>query len=207
MTAPIEDVSSLPGKKVADQADNPIGKVKEIYATDDGFPMWVAVEVSTGIAGRRTVFVPLARLKEEDGELRVPYSKRRIGEAPEVADSEGISAERDRELRDYYGIDTGDQEMRDDNNSYATLVSEEAGSAELVEDPDRGSRRPMPTRGARRAMERLNDPGSSETRKVTAADVSHDDQDTGGQDAGDKDGDDDAEAGDEDGDDDAEGGD
>ncbi len=206
MTAPIEDVSSLPGKKVADQADNPIGKVKEIYATDDGFPMWVAVEVATGLAGRRTVFVPLARLKEEDGELRVPYSKQRIGEAPEVADGEGISAERDRELRDYYGIDTGDQEMRDDNNSYATLVSEESGSAELVEDPDQLETPDADTRSDE-SMERLNDPGSSETRKVTAADVSHDDQDTGGEDAGDKDGDDDAEAGDEDGDDDAEGGD
>jgi hypothetical protein len=26
-------------------------------------------------------------------------------------------------------------------------------------------------------MKRLNDPGSSETRKVTAADIAHDDQD------------------------------
>lgn len=206
MTAPIEDVSSLPGKKLADQADNPIGKVKEIYATEDGFPMWVAVEMSTGLAGRRTVFVPLARLKEEGGELRVPYSKQRLADAPEVAEGDGISAECDRELRDFYGIDTGDQEMRDDNNSYATLVSEESGSAELVEDPDQLETPDADTRSDE-SMERLNDPGSSETRKVTAADVSHDDQDTRGEDAGDKDGDDDAEAGDEDGDDDAEGGD
>ena len=34
MTAPIEDVSSLPGKKISDQAENPVGEVKEIYATD-----------------------------------------------------------------------------------------------------------------------------------------------------------------------------
>ena len=30
MTAPIEDVSSLPGKKVSDQEENPIGEIKEI---------------------------------------------------------------------------------------------------------------------------------------------------------------------------------
>ena len=49
MTAPIEDVSSLPGKKISDQTENPLGKVKEIYATD-GYPMWVAVELSPGLA-------------------------------------------------------------------------------------------------------------------------------------------------------------
>ena len=34
MTAAIEDVSSLPGKKVSDQDQNPIGEIKEIYAID-----------------------------------------------------------------------------------------------------------------------------------------------------------------------------
>ncbi len=186
MTAPIEDVSSLPGKKLADQADNPIGKVKEIYATEDGFPMWVAVEMSTGLAGRRTVFVPLARLKEEGGELRVPYSKQRLADAPEVAEGDGISAECDRELRDFYGIDTGDQEMRNDNKSYAAVVPDEAGAAERVEDPAELETPDADTR-SEETMERLNDPGSSETRKVTASDVAHDDQDAGDGDAGDGD--------------------
>lgn len=40
MTAPIEDVSSLPGGKVSDQEEVPIGEVKEIYAMGgDGYPM------------------------------------------------------------------------------------------------------------------------------------------------------------------------
>jgi hypothetical protein len=34
MTAPIEDVSRLPGKKICDQAENRVGEVKEIYATN-----------------------------------------------------------------------------------------------------------------------------------------------------------------------------
>ena len=34
MTTPIEDVSSLPGQEISDQAENPIGEVKEIYAVD-----------------------------------------------------------------------------------------------------------------------------------------------------------------------------
>ena len=34
MSAPIDDVSSLPGKKVSDQEENPIGEIKDIYAID-----------------------------------------------------------------------------------------------------------------------------------------------------------------------------
>ena len=74
MTAPIADVNSLPGKKISDQAENPVGEVKDIYATD-GYPMWVTVELASGIAKRRTVFIPLARIKDEDGELRVPVQR------------------------------------------------------------------------------------------------------------------------------------
>jgi hypothetical protein len=177
MTAPIEDVSSLPGKKISDQTESPLGKVKEIYATD-GYPMWVAVEMSSGLAKKRTVFIPLARIKDEDGELRVPYSAQRIGDAPEVDDSDGISAECDRKLRDYYGIDTGDQELRADNKSYATLVHEEGGEAQRVENVDELD---TPDADARtdESQERLKDPGSAEMRKVTAEDVTHNTQKSG----------------------------
>jgi hypothetical protein len=177
MTAPIEDVSSLPGKKISDQTETPLGKVKEIYATD-GYPMWVAVEMSPGLAKKRTVFIPLARIKDEDGELRVPYSAQRIGDAPEVDDSDGISAECDRKLRDYYGIDTGDQELRADNKSYATLVPEEGGEAQLVDDVDELETPDADTR-TDESHERLQDPGSAEMRKVTAEDVTHNTQNSG----------------------------
>lgn len=200
MTAPIEDVSSLPGKKISDQAENPIGKVKQIYATD-GYPMWVEVEMSSGIAKKRKVLIPLARIKDEDGELRVPYSVKRIGDAPEVDDSDGISAECDRELRDYYGIDTGDQEMRSDNKSYASLVPEEGGEAQLVEDLDALETPDADTR-TDETHERLRDPGSAEIRQVTAEDVTHDTQDSDEGEAGrDPDEDDDREAGEDEDDD------
>lgn len=175
MTAPIEDVSALPGKKISDQMARPIGKITGIYAMDDGYPMWVGVEASPGIGGKQTVFIPLARLKDEDGELRVPYSKERIIEAPEIEVEDSISAECDRRLRDYYAIDAGDQEMREDNKSYATRVPEESGSAELVEDPDE-LETPDADKRSDETLERLKDPGTSEARKVTASDVSHDDQ-------------------------------
>lgn len=180
MTAPIEDVSALPGKKISDQAENPLGKVTEIYATD-GYPMWVAVELSSGLAKKRTVFIPLARIKDEDGELRVPYSAQRIGDAPEVDESDGISAECDRRLRDYYGIDTGDQELRSDNNSYATLVHEQGGAAQRVENAGELDTPDADTR-TEESQERLRDPGDAEMRHVTAEDVAHDTQESGEED-------------------------
>jgi hypothetical protein len=175
MTAPIEDVSNLPGKKVTDQEANPIGEVKEIYAMEDGYPMWVSVEASSGLGDKRTVFIPLARLKDEDGGLRVPYSKQRISEAPEVDGSDGISEECDLKLRGYYGIGTGDQEMLSDNKSYATRVPDEAGAAQRADDVDQ-LETPDADRRTDESRERLHDPGSSEMRHVTAEDVTHDNQ-------------------------------
>ncbi len=168
MTAPIEDVSSLPGQKLTDQEENTIGEIKQIYAMDDGgHPMWISVEASFGMGNKRIVFIPLARLKDEDGTLRVPYSKGHIEQTPEVDASEGISAECDRKLRDHFGIDTGDQELRSDNNSYATLVPEAEGASSAAEDPE-SLETPTADKRDDETKQRLEDPGSSDIREVDA---------------------------------------
>src|SRR5947209_546590 len=84
----------------------------------------------------------------------------------------------DRKLRDYYGIDTGDQELRADNKSYATLVHEEGGEAQRVENVDELETPNADTR-TDESQERLKDPGSAEMRKVTAEDVTHNTQKSG----------------------------
>jgi PRC-barrel domain len=170
MTAPIEDVSSLPGKKISDQEEVEIGEVKDVYATDDGFPMWVAVETGAGIGDKRTVFVPLARLKDEDGELRVPYSKSHILESPEVDVDDHISEECDQTLRGFYAIGVADQELWTDNKSYATLVPDETGSAKRAENVDELDT-PDADKRSEETMERIKNPGSSEMRDVSADDV------------------------------------
>ena len=174
MTAPIEDVSSLPGKKVSDQEGSSIGKVKEIYATgDDGHPMWVEIEGSFGTREKRTVLIPLARLKDEDGAIGVPYSKNRIGDCPDVDTSDGISAESDRELRGYYGIGVGDQELRTDNKSYATLVPDEPGEAGRVEDAGQ-IETPDADKRTEESMERLRDEQRREARSGGIDDATDD---------------------------------
>jgi len=171
MTAPIEDVSSLPGKKVTDQDGRPLGELKEIYAIEgDGEAMWVTLEASFGMGDKRTKFIPLARLKEEEGDLRVPYSKDHIENTPEVDASDGISPECERQLRDHFGIDRADQELRADNQSYATLVPEGEGTAKRAEDVD-SLETPNADKRTEETQKRLEDPGSAEIRHVSAQDV------------------------------------
>ena len=134
MASAIEDVSSLPGEAVNDQDGRTLGKVKEIYAVGEGeTPMWVTVEASTGVGRNRLLFVPLARLKQEGDELRVPYSFQHVHDAPEVESGDELSEEDDRALRGYYSIGLADQEFRDSAQSYASQVPDEEGPARKVE--------------------------------------------------------------------------
>ncbi len=133
MASAIEDVSSLPGKTLNDQEGQKVGEIKDLYGIDgESNPMWITVESSTGLSGSRTIFVPLARVKEEDGEVRVPYSTKHVQDAPEVEPSDELSAEDDRMLRDYYAIDHADFEMRTDNDSYAAQVPDEEGQVRKI---------------------------------------------------------------------------
>jgi sporulation protein YlmC with PRC-barrel domain len=181
VTAPIEDVSSLPGKKVSDQEGASVGKVKEIYATDEeGHPMWVEIEGSFGSRDKRTVLIPLARLKDENGEIGVPYSKDRIGSCPEVDTSDGVSAESDRELRGYYGIGVGDQELRADNKSYATLITDEPGEASRVEDAGE-LETPDADKRTEESMERMRDSQRREARSGGVGDVTGEGEENDGK--------------------------
>jgi sporulation protein YlmC with PRC-barrel domain len=134
MASAIEDVNSLPGETVCDQDGRRIGKVREIYAIGEGKdPMWVTVETSTGLGRSQLVFVPIARLKREQDEIRVPYSFQHIQSAPEIEAGDELSEQDDRALRDYYAIGLGDQEIRSDNESYASLVPDGEEPAKKVE--------------------------------------------------------------------------
>lgn len=125
--SPIEDANELPGKTVFDALGQKIGEVREIYV-QDGDPMWVTVETSTGLFTDRLVFIPLARVKEEDDQIRVPYTLQHINNSPEVQAGDELSEEDDRALRAYFSVGIGDAELRTQNDdSYASRVPEGEG--------------------------------------------------------------------------------
>lgn len=135
MASAIEDPSSLPGEALSDQYGRKIGEVKHVYGVGDGgSPMWVTVETSAGVGDKRLVFVPLARLKHEQDQLRVPYTLQHIQESPEVEAEDELSEEQDRALRNYYAIGLADQEVRTDNESYAAQVPDAEGQPRRLQD-------------------------------------------------------------------------
>jgi hypothetical protein len=135
MASAIEDVSRLPGETLHSQDGGPIGEIEQVYGVGDGGePMWITVKASTGLGRTRLLFVPLARVKHEDNEIRVPYSEQHVQGSPEVESGGELSEEDDLALRNYYAIDLADQELRTDNESYAARVPEGDGAAKPIQD-------------------------------------------------------------------------
>lgn len=123
------DIDDLPGETLSDQDGRKIGEIKEVCDNGgDRAPMWVFVEASFSLMKKRLVLVPVARIKEERGRFLVPYSIHHIEGSPEVEANGDLSARDDRLLRDHYGIDRADAELRTDNDSYATQVEDGPGT-------------------------------------------------------------------------------
>ena len=196
MATAIEDVSSLPGETVKDQDGRKIGEVREIFGVgDDETPMWVTIESSTGVGRTRRVFVPLARLKQQGDELRVPYSYSHVHEAPEVEAADELSEEDDRALRSYYAVGLADQELVQAAQSYASQVPDDDGPARRIEasaaeGPVRELDDKPPAERAAEAYEKQKEQEGEEehrsARKATADEVVQDEGSGSGEDGSDK---------------------
>jgi uncharacterized protein (TIGR02271 family) len=86
--------------------DGKHGSVGEVFLDDEtGRPEWATVR--TGLFGTKEAFVPLAEATVEGGELRVPYDKNTVKNAPHVDVSSGhLSPQEEEELYRYYGVGT-----------------------------------------------------------------------------------------------------
>lgn len=137
MTSTIEDLSALSGEKVCDQDGARVGVVKDVYGVgEDRAPAWVTVEISTGIGRSRLIYIPVARLKHEQGEIRAPYSSQHLLGSPEIDGGGELSEAEEEALRAYYAIGMADQELRTDNDSYAAQVPDGDEQARRLEDSD-----------------------------------------------------------------------
>jgi uncharacterized protein (TIGR02271 family) len=92
------------GGVVVDESGDKVGKIGQIYLDDEsGNPEWVTTK--TGLFGGSETFVPLQQADGDDSEIRVPYSKDMIKDAPRMEDAEGhLSREQEDELYSYYGL-------------------------------------------------------------------------------------------------------
>jgi hypothetical protein len=137
MASAIDDPTQLPGQTLHGQDGEKVGEVKQVFGIGDGEePMWVTVEIETGLTRNRLVFVPVARIKNERDEVRVPYTAQHLLDSPEVETDGELSEQDDRALRNYYAIDLADEELRTDQDTYAAQIPDAEGPARELDGRD-----------------------------------------------------------------------
>jgi uncharacterized protein (TIGR02271 family) len=105
----IQELTTMRGRPVYTSDGEKLGDFEEIYRDENtGEPEWIRVKSSTlgGILGTKHFLVPLQGAEFQDGDdpaIRVPYSKDRVQDAPDI-DDDWISEEDERRLYDYYSL-------------------------------------------------------------------------------------------------------
>jgi len=95
------------GNNAVDANGDKIGTVEEVYLdADTNQPEWLAVK--TGLFGSRISFVPIAEATDAGGDVRVPYSKDQVKDAPHAEADGQLSQEEEAQLYRHYGLDYGE---------------------------------------------------------------------------------------------------
>src|SRR3954463_1938488 len=99
-----QQISQVIGNTAVGSDGGKLGKVGEVYLDDEtGRPEWATV--NTGLFGTRETFIPLAQAESTGDQLRFPYEKAKIKDAPRVNDANGhLSPDEEAELYRYYGL-------------------------------------------------------------------------------------------------------
>src|SRR5215210_6256096 len=99
-----EDLLQKRGQDLYDASGDKIGKIDEIYLdADTGAPEWALV--NTGMFGTKSTFVPLRDATDDGGNVRVPYEKAQVKDAPKVDPDGELSQQQEAELYRHYGLD------------------------------------------------------------------------------------------------------
>jgi len=101
-----DDLRRLYDANVVDQNGDKVGGVGQIYLDDQtDRPTWATVK--TGLFGTKETFVPLAEAQLSADEIRVPYTKDFIKDAPNMDADHHLSEAEEDELYRYYNIGNG----------------------------------------------------------------------------------------------------
>ncbi|MGY2003047.1 DUF2382 domain-containing protein [Blastococcus sp. SYSU DS1024] len=109
--------------------DGALGTVGEVYLDDEtGRPEWATVR--TGMFGTKETFVPLADADISGEELRVPYAKDKVKNAPNIDADGHLSPAEESELYRYYGLTSGETDTtRTDSTRTDTTRTDTARGA------------------------------------------------------------------------------
>ena len=100
----MDTVRTWEARPMVDRDGSRIGSIDAIYLDDrTGQPEWALV--NTGLFGTRSSFVPLAQATQTDHDVRVPYDKQLVKDAPRVDPDGYLSEAEERQLWRHYGLD------------------------------------------------------------------------------------------------------
>jgi uncharacterized protein (TIGR02271 family) len=100
----LDTVRSWEARTMVDRDGTRIGPIQAIYLDDrTGEPEWALV--NTGLFGTKASFVPLAQATQTDDDVRVPYDKQLVKDAPRIDPDQHLSEAQERQLWRHYGLD------------------------------------------------------------------------------------------------------
>src|SRR5215203_1237863 len=100
----MDTVRTWEGRTLVDRDGDRIGRIDAIYLDDQtGQPEWALV--NTGLFGTKASFVPLAQATQTDQDVRVPYDKQLVKDAPRIDPDQHLSEAEERQLWRHYGLD------------------------------------------------------------------------------------------------------
>jgi uncharacterized protein (TIGR02271 family) len=100
----LDTVRTWEGRTMLDRDGDRIGTIDAIYLDDQtGQPEWALV--NTGLFGTKSTFVPLAQATQIGNDVRVPYDKQLVKDAPRVDPDGHLSEAEERQLWRHYGLD------------------------------------------------------------------------------------------------------
>src|SRR5215218_9824555 len=100
----IDTVRGWQGRTLVDRDGDRIGSIDAIYLDDrTGEPEWALV--TTGLFGTKASFVPLAQATPTGDQVRVPYDKQLVKDAPRIDPDQHLSEAEERQLWRHYGLD------------------------------------------------------------------------------------------------------
>jgi uncharacterized protein (TIGR02271 family) len=100
----IDTIRTWQDRTMVDRNGDRAGRIDAIYLDDrTGEPEWAVV--NTGLFGTKSSFVPLAQATEADGDVRVPYDKQLVKDAPRIDPDGHLSEAEERQLWRHYGLD------------------------------------------------------------------------------------------------------
>jgi uncharacterized protein (TIGR02271 family) len=99
----VDELQAWHGRNLIDRDGDKVGSIENVYLDDEtGQPEWLTVK--TGLFGTRETFVPTAEARAEGDDVRVPYEKAHVKDAPNVDADGALSQEEESQLYRHYGL-------------------------------------------------------------------------------------------------------